>query len=178
MGTEQKNLESLVNQALKGHEAAFKELYNLFSKPMFNICIRMVGKAAEAEDIIQDSFISAFNSLKQLKDKKMFGPWLRRIVVNNCIKHLKARMEFRNEPTEELPEEIEEKIFEKTDYTALHNAIKELPNGCREIFLLYTSENYSHKEIGTLLNISESTSKSQYGRAKKLLKQRLIDSDG
>ena len=173
------SLIALVSNAIEGEETAFKELYNLFSSTMFNICIRMTGNRQEAEDIVQESFIKAFESLRQLKDGRMFGGWLRKIVINNCIRHIKRRTDLRQlSAAGDIADDNDAEWLKQTANAALHNSIKNLPEGCRQIFLLYASEDYTHKEIGVLLSISESTSKSQYLRAKKLLKEQLTGDNG
>lgn len=179
LGIDNEMVVVLIQQAIEGKQYAFKELYDLFSNPMFNICIRMTGSRDEAEDIVQDSFIKAFQKLSELKDKRRFGAWLRKIVVNNCLKHASNKIDFKTLSDENhAPAEPTTDWIEDFSHAALHNAIKALPDGCRQIFLLYVVENYSHKDIGSMLSISESTSKSQYARAKKLLKQKLVSCNG
>jgi RNA polymerase sigma-70 factor (ECF subfamily) len=174
LGTGDTSLVALVDNAIKGDEAAYKELYNMFANTMFNICIRMTGNRQEAEDILQDSLITAFEKLSQLKDKRMFGGWLRKIVVTNCIRYTKTKTGLEKLAVHNDEIDEDDDGFTQINAAALHDAIKNLPEGCRQIFLLYTSEDYTHKQIGVLLNISESTSKSQYLRAKKLLKEKLV----
>lgn len=150
-------------------------LYQQYSKAMFNICIRMVGNQNDAEDILQESFLTAFSKMYQLKDEQQFGGWLKRIVVNECVRHSKKHFSAADW-NEELYGEIsdEEPEWWKTvSLQVIHMEIKALPNGCRQVFNLYVLENFTHKEIAQTLNISESTSKSQYQRARQLLKERI-----
>ena len=150
-------------------------LYQQFSKAMFSICIRMTGNRNDAEDILQESFIIAFAKLHQLKEEQQFGGWLKRIVVNECIRHSKQNFSA-DDWDEELYGEIsdEEPEWWKTvSLQVIHNEIKTLPDGCREVFNLYVFEDFTHKEIAKTVNISESTSKSQYQRARQLLKERI-----
>ena len=172
------SVAALVNDAQKGKAHAFKELYNRFSDLMFNISIRMTGDKQETDDIIQESFINAFQNLHQLKDKKLFGAWLRKIVVNTCLRHLKNKLDLDDLPHEYETEEENSDWISVYDHSAIHHAIKKLPVGCRQVFLLYVTEDYPHKKIAALLGISESTSKSQYARAKKLLKEQLVKNNG
>ncbi len=166
-------LNSLVNKAIEGHQYAFKALYNQFSNAMFNICIRMTADRQESEDITQEAFFLAFQKLNQLKEKKAFAGWLRRIVITICLQRIKSKINFEQFSSDH---EVEDEGIEwvEFDIDKLYGAIKYLPEGCRQIFLLYVTEDYSHKEIAKSLNISESTSKSQYARAKKLLRNQLI----
>ena len=142
---------------------------------MFNICIRMMGNRADAEDVLQESFIIAFKNLQQLKDAQQFAGWLKRIVINECIKQSKKAINTIawDETANDKPDEEEEHWWQGIEMADIHHHIKSLPNGCRQIFTLYALEDYSHKDIAAQMNISESTSKSQYHRAKQLLKQSL-----
>jgi RNA polymerase sigma factor, sigma-70 family len=148
---------------------------------MYNICIRIVPIQADAEDIVQESFIKAFNNLDSYKGVSTFGAWLKRIVINTSINHLKKRKQWLVN-IDELPIPIEdcsrndladEGFLNKISPEMIHKAIKSLPIKARVVFNLYLLEGYLHKEIAEMLDISESTSKSQYQRALKLLQERL-----
>jgi RNA polymerase sigma-70 factor (ECF subfamily) len=136
----------------------------------------MLSNKHDAEDVLQDAFISAFRNLKTFKGNATFGAWLKRIIINKCISQLR-----KNKP---VWVEIENDDFEtsnpcdSSDYSALnpeyiHQAIKELPEGSRVIFNLFAVEGFKHKEIGEMLEISESTSKTQYLRARSILMHKL-----
>lgn len=166
----------LIHQCIRGNSRAQYRLYKLYSKAMYNICIRMLSNRHEAEDILQEAFISAFRNLKSFKGDSTFGAWLKRIIINKCISQLR-----KNKP---VWVEIENGDFEKSnpydssDYSALnpeyiHQAIKELPEGSRVIFNLFAVEGFKHKEIAAMLDISESTSKTQYLRARSILMNKL-----
>lgn len=142
---------------------------------MFNICTRMLGDHAAAEDALQEAFINAFNKLHTFEGKASFGAWLKRIVINKCLSKLNKRQLFTTE-IEEIEHQLPEEQTEKPPVLSphlVHRAIKTLPQGCRMVFTLYQLEGYDHQEISEILNISVSTSKSQYHRAKKLIKQKL-----
>ena len=166
--------EALVQKAIAGGQSAMKALYDSYGKLMYHISLRMTARKEDAEDIVQESFIKAFKSLHQLKDHSTFGGWLRQIVIHNCIEHAKKKtpLTFLTDRFEEREEE-DPAWLEENSYAAIHEAIKNLPEGCRQIFLLYVLEDYKHKEIAGFLGVSESTSKSQYLRAKQLLQQSL-----
>lgn len=175
MGIENETLSLIIKRAIDNDQAALRYLYTHYCNAMFNISIRMTGNREDAEDIVQESFIRAFKKLGQLKDAEMFGGWLRSIVINNCIQFSKKKLLFVPIPNDHVVTDEEgEDWFKHLSFEKIHESIKSLPEGCRQIFLLYTSEDYSHKQIAQLFNISESTSKSQYLRAKKILKQQLI----
>lgn len=174
MEIEDRDTTAIVRKAIDGDESSYKALYSNYAKAMYNICLRLLNNKADAEDVLQESFITAFKKLKELKDPSTFGGWLRRIVVNNCNQQgRKVKLSFEElDPGEDMVDEDINWIND-VPISEVHFAIRNLPDGCRRVFLLYTSENYTHKDIGELLRISESTSKSQYQRAKKLLQQQL-----
>ena len=167
-------LEIICRQAAQGNNEARTALYNRFSKRMFGICIRMTGSRQDAEDILQDSFVRAFRHINQLKHAGSFESWLRRIVINACILHARQAVRWQHitESIEEIPEE-ETHPWGDIPAELIQEEINVLPEGCREIFNLYAIENLSHQEVARLLGISVSTSKSQYHRARQLLKERL-----
>lgn len=174
MALENYTVGALVRRAIDGDQYALKMLYTHYAVDMFNISFRMTGNREDAEDVVQESFITAFKKLKQVKDPDFFGVWLRQIVIHNCVKLTKKRLNLQELPDHyEVPGEEDAGAIDMAQFAAVNEAIRRLPEGCRQVFLLYTSEDYTHKEIGALLNIAESTSKSQYLRAKKLLLQQL-----
>ena len=163
----------LIGQCRQGRNAAFKEVYELYSKAMFNICMRMLNNRNEAEDVLQESFISAFRNIKQYNGNASFGSWLKRIVINRCIDAIKVRtlnlvpLEERDPPEEETYEEDEQ--GPAYDVETVKQGISQLPDGYRIILTLYLFEDYTHRMIAEKLGISEGTSKSQYSRARKKL---------
>jgi RNA polymerase sigma factor (sigma-70 family) len=165
---------AVVRKACKGDAEAQAWLYNQYSKSMFNICTRMTGNRNDAEDVLQDAFIIAFRNLVQLKDPMQFGGWLKRIVVNECIRYGKKNFywsEWEDERNNQPEDETE--WWKTVNFEIIHREIKGLPDGCRQVFNLFVVEDYSHKDIADHLGISESTSKSQYHRARQLLKERI-----
>lgn len=165
----------MIGRAGHGDEDAQSWLYRQYCKAMYNICVRMTGHSHNAEDVLQDAFILAFKNLHQVKNPESFAGWLRRIVVNECIRYSKRSLSWTT-----LNENHGEYFFEETtewwtDVTMelIQTEIKNLPEGCRQVFVLYVLEDYSHKEIAESVGISESTSKSQYHRARQLLKERI-----
>ncbi len=158
--------------AMGGSKAAKEILYKQYSVKMFNICIRMTGNQNDAEDMLQNAYISAFQNIAQLKSPLHFEVWLRKIVIYECLKYLKQQRLWVDVSEVDVPEEQQEDSwYLSVPIESIHLAIKELPNGCREIFTLYAIEDYSHNEIASLLGCSVSTSKSQYYRAKLLLRE-------
>jgi RNA polymerase sigma factor (sigma-70 family) len=141
---------------------------------MYNVCMRIVNHVGEAEDILQESFIDAFRNLDGFKGNSSFGAWLKRIVVNKSLNYLKKRkVEIVNEDAliDDVPDTTE---ADEYDIKHVVNLIQQLPDGYRVVLTLYLVEEYSHAEIATMLNISESTSKTQYMRAKARIKEQLL----
>lgn len=164
-----------MRKASQGDNAARGELYAQFSQKMFSICVRMTGNKSDAEDILQEAFITAFNNLKQLREYQLFEFWLRKIVVNECIRFAKKVLEKMplHEEYADIPEGGDIDWLQAISFEQIHFEIKNLPDGCREVFNLYVLEDHTHQQIAAGLNISVSTSKSQYHRARQLLKERL-----
>jgi RNA polymerase sigma factor (sigma-70 family) len=172
---DQNILTAVLNNAAAGDDTARGILYKQYSVAMYNICIRMTGSGTDAEDVLQEAFILAFRNLDKVKNPAAFGGWLKRIVINECIKRSKemSRNWHSLDDNYDVPDDNDGGWFADIDMAQLHREIKALPAGCRQVFNLYAVEDYSHKEIADSLGISESTSKSQYQRARQLLRERL-----
>jgi len=153
-------------------QAQFR-LYELYSKAMYNICMRMLNDIGEAEDMLQNSFIDVFSKLGSFQYKSSVGAWIKRIVVNNCINHIKKRrielvpLEHQNPVIEDEPKSV----YSHLSIEKIKTAVQQLPDGYRVVLTLYLFEGYDHAEIADIMNISTSTSKSQYNRAKKRLRE-------
>ncbi len=176
MGKESIEIHSkLIEAARKGDQQSMYRLYKLYVQAMYNTCIRMVSNQYDAEDIIQESFVKAFNNLDSFRGDSSFGSWLKRIVINQSITFLRSRkQEFTEiDNLQIVADENDEENFPGIDPAMVHESIKTLPEKARVVLNLYLLEGYKHKEIAEILNISESTSKSQYLRAKQLLREEL-----
>ncbi|MEM9001693.1 MAG: RNA polymerase sigma factor [Bacteroidota bacterium] len=163
--------QALVEQCKTGNTSSQYELYGLYVDAMFNVGLRFLGSKEDAEDIVQDSFVDAFKKLHSFKYESSFGAWLKRIVINKSINHLKAKrvavVPMDNHEfylTDEEPVDAEAVDIKKVQW-----GIAQLPDGYRQIINLYLIEGYDHVEISGILDISISTSKSQYHRAKNKL---------
>lgn len=163
--------KALVEKCKSGHSSSQYELYELYVDAMYNIGMRMLSNREDAEDIVQESFVSAFKNLGSFNYESTFGAWLKRIVINKCINYLKKK-EVPVVPMEahefHLKEDNQEEA-EAVDIKKVKAGIEKLPAGYKQIINLYLIEGYDHIEIGEVLGISNSTSKSQYHRAKKKL---------
>ena len=142
---------------------------------MYNICLRVIGNKQDAEDVLQDAFYLAYSNIKSLKSVDSFGAWIKRIVINQCIKFLRSRVHFADiELAKQEYEDNPDIDLHEFTMKDINTEIQKLPDGCRIIFNLYLLENYTHRQIAEILDVSESTSKSQYQRARQLLQKQLI----
>jgi len=165
----------VIDKCLEGDIKAQFQLYKQYSKAMYNIASRFLNNKMDAEDILQESFMTAFNRLGELQNKDAFGSWLKRIVINNCISlQRKRRIQFEEIDEQRHGEALElEEGMPEVDPALVHQAIKELPAKGRTVLVLRALEGYSHKEIAETLSITVSTSKTQYSRALSLLNGKL-----
>jgi len=165
----------LIEECRKGNSRAQFRLYNQYAKAMYNIAYRMLNNREDAEDILQETFVDCFRNINSFRFESTFGAWLKRILINKCINHLqKKRIDLTL--TDELPnigyEEEDETVY---DISKITRGIEMLPDGYRVILSLYLLEGYDHSEIAQIMGISESTSKSQYSRAKEKLRSQLAN---
>jgi len=163
----------VIDRCKSGENRAQYELYKLYSKAMFNVCMRITNDYAEAEDVLQEAFISAFKNLHTYKAEASFGSWLKKIVVNAAINAIRKRRAELVPIDERVADEIadEQGNEDDTEWQAdkVRRAIQKLPDGYRVVLSLYLLEGYDHAEISEILAITASTSKSQYSRARKKL---------
>jgi len=169
----------LVVECKRGSKKACFELYRLYSKAMLNIAFRIVGSVDEAEDVLQEAFLDAFNRIKDFRQETTFGLWLKQIVVHRSINLLRKRklelVELDEEHTDGIAEEdVEDDEEIQYKVAQVKDAMKELPEGYRLVISLYLLEGYDHEEIGEILGISENTSRTQFLRAKRKLNEILI----
>jgi RNA polymerase sigma-70 factor (ECF subfamily) len=170
--------KAIVDRCRNGDNKAQYELYHLYAKQMYNVCVRIVNNNRDAEDILQDSFLEAFKGINDFRGESSFGAWLKTIVVNRSINFLnkKKLLLFDNiHGAESLQYEETNTNADDIQYEVkkVNQALLELPEGYRVVLSLYLIEGYDHAEIAQILNITESTSKSQFNRAKEKLRQRL-----
>jgi RNA polymerase sigma factor (sigma-70 family) len=163
--------DELVARCKQGDALSYERLYKQYAKAMFNTSLRIVNNVADAEDVLQESFVAAFN-LDRFDYSSTFGAWLKRIVINRSIDLLRRKKievihidEMSNDVTEEIVEE--ENIQLKVD--EIKKAIAALPDGYRTVLSLALFEGYDHEEIAEILNITGSTVRTQYHRAKQKL---------
>jgi len=157
-----------------GNQKAQFQLYKLYYKPMYCVSLRILNDEAEAEDIMQESFLKAFRKIDTYKGEVSFGAWLKKIVINRSLDHLKKKkMQFEkvSEQTMKLPDDNEE--IGEVNVEHIKKAIQSLPDGYRTVLSLYLIEGYDHDEISQILGISNSASRTQFSRAKSKLRELL-----
>jgi len=160
----------IIEECRSGNSRAQFRLYNLYSKAMYNLAYRILNSREDAEDILQEAFVECFRSLNTFRFESTFGAWLKKIVVNKCINQLKKK-KIDITLCETLPPvRIDEEEEVTYDTSKIFKGIETLPDGYRVILTLYLLEGYDHSEISQILGITESTSKSQYSRAKEKLR--------
>jgi RNA polymerase sigma-70 factor (ECF subfamily) len=175
------NEEKLIEACKQNKRKARNRLYQLYANKFLGICLRYTRNKTEAEDVLHDSFIKIFTKIDQYTGKGSFEGWMKRIVTNTAIQLLRDRIQERKvfdenkevEQDAEITEEQNEDL-PRLDAKDLMQIIQNLPDGYRAVFNMYVFEGMGHKEIAETLNISEGTSKSQYFRAKQLLRKEII----
>ena len=166
--------QELIDRLKNGDRQAQYRIYKLYYRSMYNTSLRIVGIQEDAEDIMQESFLSAFRNISTYKGKVSFGAWLKKIVINKSLDYLKSRHQdvIRiDEHDIELEDEQQysDSEYEKIPVKEIRDAIQDLPEGYRIVLTLYLLEGYDHEEIAQILNITGSTSRSQYARARQKL---------
>lgn len=167
--------KDLIEACKSGDRYAQKKLYEEYCDAMYNVCFRMVQNHDDASDILQNAFISIFKNIDKFKYESTPGAWIKKIVVNHCMNHFRGRkVQFEElndyDTTDESTIEIEPDLLEMG---AIKKAINSLSDGYRSVVNLYLIEGYDHAEIAEVLGITVNTSKTQYHRAKKKLRQLL-----
>jgi RNA polymerase sigma factor (sigma-70 family) len=169
--------ESILKGCLQNNAVAQKELYSRYSPKMLAVCYRFAHNREDAEDMLQEGFIKVFSQIHTFRNQGAFEGWVRRIIVHTCINNLKKNKKFNDSvdlihaTTIQVREETVPSIVQAKQVV---ECIRILPLGYRTVLNLYAIEGYSHREIGDMLDIEESTSRSQYTRAKQMLEEILI----
>jgi len=170
----------LVEACKAGDRKAYNELYNAYAKAMYNICYRMMNDAEDARDMLQEGFVDAFRRLESFRFESTFGAWLKKIVINKCINALEKRRivwvdeEISDENTADSDNDRINEEELQLSVERVKKAMNRLPEGARVIFSLYLLEGYDHTEISEILHISESTSKTQFMRARQMVKDFML----
>ncbi len=170
--------QDIIDRCKSGEQKAQFQLYKLYYKAMYNTCLRIVNDSLEAEDIMQESFLKAFEKINSYKGEVSFGAWIKRIVINHSLDEVRKR-KLNFESIEDSVYELKDNdLYDDNEGTKIkaeeiRDQICKLPDGYRIVLSLYLIEGYDHDEIGEILQISSSTSRSQCARAKKKLIEQL-----
>ena len=169
--------QQIIELCAKHDRKAQQVLYDKYSRLLLGVCLRYATDKAEAEDILQDSFLKIFFSIKDFTGSGSFIGWLRKVAVNTAITHYHKNLKYRYHVDIDEYVTIEAGVmsFEEDFFTSdeLYKVLNELPTGYRMVFNLYAVEGYKHKEIAEMLGIDTNTSKSQYSRAKAVIRDKL-----
>jgi RNA polymerase sigma-70 factor, ECF subfamily len=168
---------ALVERCRQGELGAFEEIYRAHSGRLYSVAFRMVGNAADAEDLLQEIFLAAHRKLGSFRGDSALGTWLYRLAVNLCLDYLRSRTGRAIQVTDALDDEhpladsesrgLAERTVTKMD---LERALAQLPEGCRMAFVLHDIEGLEHREVGEAMGIAEGTSKSQVHKARLRLR--------
>ena len=177
MGNKYINIhQDLLDRCLEGDKKAQFEIYRLYYKSMYNSSLRIVNVTEEAEDIMQESFLTAFRNLKSYSGEVSFGSWLKKIVINRSLDVLRKRKVLFEELHAELPVANEqESEVESISVEEVKSAINSLSDGYRTILSLILLEGYDHEEVSEILGIKNVTSRTQFSRARQRLKEILTE---
>jgi RNA polymerase sigma-70 factor (ECF subfamily) len=174
------NQQELVAGCKRKESWARRKLYELYSPAMLGICVRYVNERETARDILQEGFIKVFTKIDSYSGSGSFDAWMRKVFVTTALEYLRSIKSFKlnisldnyNE-TYEPTEEVDASVVNKLSADEILQCINGLPTGFRTIFNLYVIEGYSHAEIAKMLNIKESSSRSQFARARQLLQTKI-----
>ena len=168
--------KELIKACKKGDREAQELLYRRYSPKLFGLCLRYAASYQEAEDFLQEGFIRIYSKLYKYQPTGSFSAWLHRLMINIALEHIRRNKKRKNQTNLDqvmnLAEDSED-VFSSFGARDIMFMVQKLPDGYRAVFNLYVVEGYSHKEIGDLMGISESTSKSQLSRAKAALRKLL-----
>ena len=169
--------KQIIDGCCRKDKKAQKALFDRFAKVLLGICMRYAGRRDEAEDILQDGFVKIYGNIRDYAGTGSFINWMKKIMINTAITHYHRNLKHHyQQDIEDIREtDIEGYEFEAAEFTReeLFGVISGLPEGYRMVFNLYALEGYKHKEIAELLEIDINTSKSQYSRARGLIRKRL-----
>ena len=177
MATSKETELDLVERCRRGELGAFETLYRQHSGRLFSLAVRMLGNPADAEDLLQEIFLSAHRKLESFRGESALGTWLYRLAMNQILDHVRSRAARTGQMTDGLDDatvladatghRLADRAIARID---LERALAELPEGCRAAFVLHDVEGLEHKEVSEVLGIAEGTSKSQVHKARLRLR--------
>ncbi len=171
------SIDQLINDCKKNDIKAQEQLYTIYAKKLFPVCLKYSRSYVEAQDNLQDGFLLVFEKIKQFEFKGSFDGWIKKVMINNILQH------YRNKPflslvVEDVADEVTLEVDDSISIEFLTKIIQELPDRYRLVFNLFVFENYSHQDIATALEITVGTSKSNLSRAKMILKEKIEHNTG
>jgi len=167
------SLDLLIQKCKKNDTNAQSEIYKLFSSKLFAICLKYSRSHVDAEDSLQDAFVTIFEKMSQFNNRGSFEGWIKRIAVNTVLQKYRTKGVFNIVNEDNIEEEVIEVEDNPIEIDFLLQSIHELPDRYRMVFNLYALDGYSHKEIGEMLEISTGTTKSNLARARMILKSKI-----
>lgn len=176
-----KSFKRLVKACIEGDRDAQRQLYDSLSPKMFPVCLRYMGSREEAEDVLQEGFVTLFSKLDSYSGAGSFEGWARKIFVNTALMQLRKNNVLKESEDLEGAWDISSQdptVIQNIGYQEILELIESLPPGFRTVFNMYVIEGYSHKEIGEALGISENTSRSQLQRARVILQKKILEKLG
>jgi len=164
----------IIRLAVENNRSAQQKIYVKFSSKMLSVCRQYIKDIHQAEDIMMTAFMKVFTNLKNFQHNGSFEGWIRRIMVNECISHIRVQKKVSFLEEEHYFEESFNNIESQFSVEDIQSLIDGLPDGYKIIFNLYAIEGYKHQEIASMLGIAEGTSKSQLSHARKILKEQIV----
>jgi RNA polymerase sigma-70 factor (ECF subfamily) len=161
--------KELIDLVIDNNRQAQRQLYTFFASKMLGVCRQYIKDIHQAEDVMIMGFMKVFNSINTFQHKGSFEGWIRRIMVNECISHIRSQKKWLFIDDENYFDETVNPIESKLSVDDIQFLIDQLPEGCKMVFNLYVIEGYKHQEIAQMLGIKEGTSKSQLAHARKML---------
>ncbi|WP_291871219.1 RNA polymerase sigma factor [Maribacter sp.] len=181
MSQKRENIDTLLQLCLEGKQSAQLEIYNLYYKAMYNTAVRIVKSSAEAEDVMQESFLNAFTKLHTFKAEVSFGAWLKRIVINNSIYHYRKQQKNKEVAFEDTMYKVEDNngissdhVFTELKAQKVLETMKKLKDNYRISLTLHLIEGYDYEEIGSIMNLSYANCRTTISRAKESLRQKML----
>ncbi|MDV7139304.1 RNA polymerase sigma factor [Maribacter sp. TH_r10] len=182
MSQVKEHTDDLIPLCLKGNQNAQMEIYNRYYKAMYNTSVRIVKDSAEAEDVMQESFLSAFTKLHTFKGEVTFGSWLKRIVINNSIYHYRKNQKKNEVALDDILYKVEDNdgvasdhVFTGQKAQKVMETMKRLKDNYRISLTLYLIEGYDYEEISEIMNISYANCRTTISRAKESLRKKMIN---
>ncbi len=171
--------EELIKGCCNQDAKAQQQLYDTFAPRMYAVALRYTKMEQEAEDILQEAFLKVFNKIENFRKDSSLAYWIKRIVINTALNHQRSKLYlYPMVDVNDLNQYSEsETAVSSLSQKELMDMVRRLPSGCQIIFNLYAIEGFKHHEIAEMLDLSEGTSKSQYARAKSLLKEWINESN-